>query len=105
MSEQTTDKRAELKAMSQSVTQEELAAHLYKLGPEMLARYLAILAEETDATIAQLRAAVGRLERIEAAARLYMKDASDDSTDALTMLGSFNALAAALAADGERGTG
>jgi hypothetical protein len=48
--------------------------------------------------------AVGRLERIEAAARLYMKDASDDSTDALTMLGSFNALAAALAAD-ERGTG
>jgi hypothetical protein len=34
-----------------------------------------------------------------------MKDASDDSTDALTMLGSFNALAAALAADGERGTG
>jgi hypothetical protein len=37
-----------------------------------------------------------RYQVIERAARLYVKDASDDSTDANTLLGSFNALAAAL---------
>jgi hypothetical protein len=62
-------------------------------------------AAEAAAELAQLRAAVGRLERIEAAAREIAEMRNDDTYKMYNVPARMvDALAAALAAD-ERGTG
>jgi hypothetical protein len=70
----------------------DIITRMWATGDKHDKRMSEMATEQLD----RLEAELARKDAIEAAARLYMKDASDGSTDALTVLGSFNALAAAL---------